>query len=112
MSTTGTVVNLRDSRKELAAKKPAPAKKAPAKAPAKKPAATAAKIAWKTQGEKDAKGNAPATGTADGRTYAITGSGQKWTATVKVGTKTTTLAENVSAKTAWQKCVSHNRSAA
>ena len=90
------------------AKKPAPAKKAAPKAP---PVA-ASKITWRNDGEKDAKGQAEGTGTAGDRTYRITGSGETWKATVKIGTKTTVLGENLkSGKAAWAKCVEHNRSA-
>lgn len=107
------VANLRETRKQMAAaKKPAPAKKAAPKPPAAKPT-TAAKITWKLDGEKDAKGQAEGTGTCGDRTYRITGSGDAWKATVKVGSgKPTTLAENLkTGKAAWAKCVEHNRTA-
>jgi hypothetical protein len=114
MSTTeiAPVANLQEARKEQAAAKgrhPA-GKQAPAKAPAAKPTT---KITWKLDGEKDAKGQAEGTGTCGDRTYRITREGDAWKATVKVGNKTTVLAENVgSGKSAWQKCVDHNKSAA
>ena len=38
--------------------------------------------------------------------------GDAFKATVKVGGKTTVLAEGVSGKTAWQKCVAHNKGVA
>ncbi|MFZ0225698.1 hypothetical protein [Mycobacterium sp.] len=63
--------------------------------------------------EPDAKGQAEGTGVCGERTHRITGSGDCWKATVKVGSgKTTALGENLkSGKAAWAKCVGHNRSA-
>jgi hypothetical protein len=113
-----TVVNLRESRRELAAaKKPAPAKKAPAKPAAKKAATTAApKIKWTPTGQKDPKtGECESVGVLGDRQYEITrnADGGKFTATVKVDKgKPTTLAENVSGKVAWKKCVDHAKSVA
>ena len=108
------VANLRESRKQTAAaKKPAPTK-APAKAAPKKQAGdktAVAKITWKNLGEKNEKGECEGVGTADGREYRIMRDGDAFKATVKVGGKTTVLAEGVSGKTAWQKCVDHNKSA-
>lgn len=108
---------LRAARKEqAAAKKAAAPKPAPAKAPAKKAPAKvstpATKITWKNQGEKNEKGECEGVGTADGREYRITRDGDAFKATVKVGGTTTVLAEGVSGKTAWQKCVAHNQGAA
>jgi hypothetical protein len=107
--------NLREAKKELAAaKKPAPAK-APAEPAPKKQAGdktAVAKITWKNLGEKNEKGECEGVGTADGREYRIMRNGDAFKATVKVGGKTTVLAEGVSGNAAWQKCVAHNRSAA
>jgi hypothetical protein len=110
------VANLAAAKKELAAAKRAhPAgKKAPAKA-AKKAAATAStKIRWTADGEKDAKGDCPATGTVGDRTYKITKAADgSWKATVKVGTKTTVVIENAkSGKIAWSRCVADAKGAA
>src|SRR4051812_20536588 len=93
-----------------------PARKAPAKtaakAPAKKATTEAApKIRWTPNGEKDKSGNRPAVGVCGDREYAITGADDAWKATVKVGGKTTVLAENVGGKAAWSKCVKHNTEA-
>jgi hypothetical protein len=114
------VVNLRETKRQMAASKRAhPAGKAvAAKAPAKKGRELAAtanspKIAWKLSGEKDAQGDAEGTGTCGDRTYAISRSDDGWKATVKQGTKTTVLvADAKSGRAAWQRCVAHNRSAA
>jgi hypothetical protein len=108
---------LREAKREqAAAKKAASPKPAPAKAPAepapKKQAGdktAVAKIAWKNLGEKNEKGECEGVGTADGREYRIMRDGDAFKATVKAGGKTETLAENVSGKTAWQKCVAHNK---
>ena len=128
MSTNQTpapVANLRDARKQMAAAKKAhpagkrapakaPAKAAPAKPAAKAPAKPSTKITWKTAGEKDKNGDAPATGTLGDKTYEIARSGDgKFTATVKVGKgKPTVLAENVSGKTYWAACVKHSKGVA
>jgi len=86
-----------------------PVKAAP-KAPAKKATTEAApKIRWQAEGEKDAKGNAPATGVAGDHTYAITGEGDAWKATHTHGGKTTVVAENVSGRAAWSACVKHHK---
>lgn len=104
------VANLRESRKQTAAaKKPAPTKAAPKKQAGDKTAV--AKLTWKNLGEKNEKGECEGVGTADGREYRIMRDGDAFKATVKVGGKTTVLAEGVSGKTAWQKCVDHNKSA-
>jgi hypothetical protein len=106
------------STKAPATKAPAkaPAKVAPAKvAPAKKAASTAAsKITWKRDGEPDAKGQAPAVGTAGERTYRITVEGGVWSATVKVGSgkPTVLVADAKTGHLAWAACVKHNKSAA
>jgi hypothetical protein len=74
-STNAPVANLRDTKKEMAAaKRRHPAgKQAPAKAPAKKASDKAStKIRWTADGEKDAKGDCPATGTVGDREYKIT----------------------------------------
>ncbi|MGO9032232.1 hypothetical protein [Mycobacterium sp.] len=124
MNTTNTspatVVNLREAKREqAAAKKAASPKPAPAKAPAepapKKQAGdktAVAKITWKNLGEKNEKGECEGVGTADGREYRIMRDGDAFKATVKLGGKTTAQAEGVSGKTAWQKCVAHNKGVA
>jgi hypothetical protein len=61
---------------------------------------------------RNAKGECESVGTADGREYKITRDGDGFKATVKQGGKTETLAEGVSGKTAWQKCVKHNQGVA
>ena len=90
----------------------APATKAtkPTK-PAEK--AAAAKIKWTPEGERDENGNRPAIGVCGERTYAITGEGDSWTATVKVGRKTTVLVEGVGGKgkRAYNACIAHNKAA-
>jgi hypothetical protein len=109
------VANLRESKKELAAaKKPAPAKAPARKAPAKKAAAkSSTKIRWTADGEKDAKGDCPATGTVGDRTYKITKAADgTWKATVKVGSKTTVVAENAkTGRACWAACVKDAKSA-
>jgi hypothetical protein len=120
INSTPAPANLRASRKQTAAAKkaaapkPAPAKAPAAKAPAKKAGGTAApKITWKLLGERDAKGDADAVGTANGREYKIAKQADgKSTATVKQGGKTTVLAEKVSGKSCWAACVKHNKAAA
>jgi hypothetical protein len=89
------------------AKKAAPAKAAPAK----KAVATEAapKIRWTLNGERDANGNRPAVGACGDMEYRIDGSGDAWKATVKIGTKTTVIAEGVSGKAAWSACVKHSK---
>jgi hypothetical protein len=117
------VANLRETKRQLAASRKAhPAGKSvtdvtPAadKQPRQRKTVTdvtPTKISWKTTGEKDAHGDAPATGTAGDRTYAIVKAGDGWKATVKQGSKTTVLAENASGKTAWAKCVAHSKAVA
>lgn len=85
----------------------APAAKATT--PAKAPVTTMPKLRWVKTAEANDKGNAPAKAeTAEG-VYEITGfdvATATWTAT---GGKAEVLAENVSGKTAWSKCVSHHK---
>ena len=113
--------NLRESRKELAAtEKPAPAKKAAPKTSAEKPRQGVDGSANSRQDHVEAqrrartrRDEAEGTGTCwrprvPHHPAAVTA----WRATVKVGTKTTVLAEGVSGKTAWQKCVAHNKGVA
>ncbi len=120
-TTTAPVANLRQTSMEMAAaKKPAPAKAAAEKTvtaaiPSVKAAAVKApaNITWKNLGEKNEKGECEGVGTADGREYRIMRDGDCWKATVKVGSKTTTLGENLkSGGAAWSKCVEHNKKAA
>ena len=84
-----------------------------AKKAAPKQATTATKITWRTTGEKDARGQAEGVGMCADREYKITGADNCWKATVTVGSKTTTLGENLkSGGAAWTACVRHNKSAA
>jgi hypothetical protein len=110
-----TLTKTTDTADAKAVAKKAPAKTAPAKAapkPAAKKAATtttAPKIRWVAEGEKG--GPRPATGTCEGRTYRIDGSGDSWSASVTIDGKTTVLVENAKASAPWPACVKHNREA-
>jgi hypothetical protein len=69
------------------------------------------KIRWTPDGERDANGECESTGVAGNRTYAITRSGEGWTATVKTGKgKPRTLVEDTTGKLAWARCVQDARS--
>jgi hypothetical protein len=94
--------------------KNAPAKKAPAKAPAKKtaPVPAGSKLRWTLDGERDEKGRVPqSAGASDGATYAVTGSGKEWQATVTRDGKVEVLAEGVSHTTAYLRCTAANKEA-
>jgi hypothetical protein len=113
MGNGSTPANLHETRKQLAAAKRAhPAGKA--KAPAKKAPARPT-IKWSPEGEKNERNEYPSsTGTCGAAEYKIVRQPDgSFKATVKVGTKTTTLAEKAkSGNAAWKACVAHSRSAA
>lgn len=96
----------------MAAAKRAPAKKAPAKAAAPKaadkPAVT--KLRWQLLGERTPKG-VESSATNGDREYEIRGSGDAWTATVKVGRKTTVLVEGGSYGKGYNAVTAHNKAA-
>ena len=94
--------------RKTAAKKAAPAKaiKAPAQAT---PTPAARKLRWQVEGDdRSQAGKVGQTASVDGHTYAITGKDKAWKATVKVGGRTTVLAEG-SFAAAYRACVEHNR---
>lgn len=110
-TTKAPVANLRNARKEQAAKKVA----APAKAPAQKPAekvvaaTNSPKLRWLVEGDRNRKGGKEQSAVVGDRTYAITAAGEAWQATVKVGRgKPTVLAEGTFGK-AYTACVNHNK---
>ena len=118
--TTATTPNLRQTRKEHAAKK-APAKTAPAAkaAPAPTPAAkaptapAARKLRWIVEGDRNAKGGKEQSATVDDHRYAITRAGEGcWTASVTVDGKATLLVTEGKFSQAYGACVSHNRARA
>jgi len=112
---TAPVKNLRETKREMAGAKRAPAKAPAKRAPAKKQApATAAtparKLRW-TVVEEFAKGKHQ-TATLDGHTYTIEQAGEGWTASVTVGKKRTVLVESGTFGKCYGACVAHNRNRA
>ncbi len=114
------VANLHEARKaQSAAKAPAKQPEKAAKAPAKKAAGPAPekpaeeakaarpKLRWTLDGERDEKGRVAQHGTgADGATYAITGDGDEWQASVTgPNGKATVLGEKIRHGKAYGLCV-------
>jgi hypothetical protein len=120
MATT-TKTSTPATARKAPAKKAAPATKAPAKAAAKPAEAQEApapkkatptqgpKLKWVKTGEPNDSGNCPSRAETEDGVYVIDGYDTATATWTPEGGKPEVLAENVSGKTAWSKCVAHHK---